>query len=173
MTFPLPLFRNLVAYIDAFSEFTGRVVSWLTLLMMLVTCVVVALRYGLGVGSIALQESITYLHACVFLLGTAYTLKHNGHVRVDIFYRRFNRHQQAWINSLGSLLFLLPVCIFIVGISWGFVTRSWEIWEVSSDPGGLPAVFVLKTLLPLGAITLALQGLAELLRNLLILISDP
>ena len=170
---PLPRLQALAGAIDTFSELTGRAIAWLTLAMMALTCVVVVMRYGLGRGSIALQESVTYLHACVFLLGAALTLKRDAHVRVDIFYRRFSARTKAWINSIGTLVFLLPVAVFLLLVSWDFVAISWKIGEVSADTGGIPAVFLLKTLLPLGAVTLALQGLAELARNLLTLISEP
>ena len=158
---------------DQFADLSGRAVAWLTLAMMAVTGLVVALRYGLGVGSIALQESVTYLHACVFLLGAAFTLKRDGHVRVDIFYRGFSARGRAWVNSVGTLVFLLPLCVFLFATSWDFAVQSWSIREVSSDPGGIPAVFLLKSLLPLAAVTLGLQGLAELARNLLLLIREP
>ena len=159
--------------IDRFTDSFGRLLAWLVVLMMLAMATVVLLRYGLQVGSIALQESITYMHAGLFMLGLAYTLKHNGHVRVDIFYRYYSARQQAWINSLGGIIFLLPLCLFIVGISWGFVGQSWEIREISTEPGGIPAVFLLKTLIPLMAINLFVQGLAEVLRNTLLLMTRP
>lgn len=158
-------------YIDAFSNLSGRAIAWLTLAMMVITCIVVLLRYGFGIGSIALQESVTYLHALVFLLGAAYTFERDGHVRVDIFYRRFTPRQQAWVNALGSLLFLLPLSLFLFFISLDFVANSWEIKEISGEPGGIPAVYLLKSLIPLMALTLALQGLADLLRSLLILVA--
>jgi TRAP-type mannitol/chloroaromatic compound transport system permease small subunit len=138
--------------------------------MTLLLSLVVLLRYGFGIGSIALQESVTYLHATVFMLGAAYTLKHNGHVRVDIFYRRFSPRGQAWVNSLGGIIFLLPICAYILFISWDFVWQSWAIKEASPEPGGIPAVFALKTLLPLMAITLALQAIAEVCKSALVLI---
>lgn len=153
--------------IDAFTDWTGRLLAWLTLIMALVMGLVVLLRYGFGVNPIALQESVLYMHGMVFLLGAAYTLKQDGHVRVDIFYRRFTPQQRAWINSLGSIVFLLPVCGFIFFISWKFVGTSWRIEEISTEAGGLPTVFILKSLIPLAAVTLALQGLAEVLRSLL------
>lgn len=166
----IQLFINII---DRFTDSFGRLLAWLVVLMMLAMAAVVMLRYGLQVGSIALQESITYMHAGLFMLGLAYTLKHNGHVRVDIFYRYFSARQQAWINSLGGIIFLLPLCLFIVGISWGFVGQSWEIREISTEPGGIPAVFLLKTLIPLMAINLFVQGLAEVLRNTLLLMTGP
>lgn len=164
--------QSFIATVDRFTESFGRLLAWLVLLMMLAMAAVVVLRYGLEIGSIALQESITYMHASLFMLGLAYTLKHDGHVRVDIFYRHFSARQQAWINSLGGIIFLLPLCLFIVGISWGFVSQSWSIAEVSAEPGGIPAVFLLKALLPLMAINLSIQGLAEVLRSALVLISN-
>lgn len=163
--------QTFIAIVDRFTESFGRLLAWLVLLMMLAMAAVVVLRYGLEIGSIALQESITYMHACLFMLGLAYTLKHNGHVRVDIFYQHFSPRQRAWVNSLGGIIFLLPLCLFIVGISWDFVSQSWAVHEVSAEPGGIPAVFLLKTLLPIMAINLSVQGLTEVLRSTLVLIS--
>ena len=173
MPSPLTLLQRSSDLIDAFSHITGRTIAWLTLAMMAVTCIVVVLRYGFGIGSIALQESVTYMHALVFLLGAAYTFERDGHVRVDIFYRRFNRRQQAWVNSLGSLLFLLPLSLFLLFVSLDFVANAWAIKESSGQPGGIPAVYLLKSLIPLMALTLALQAIADLLRSLLILMTDP
>lgn len=161
-----------LAYLDGFSELTGRLVAWLTLVMMTLTCVIVVLRYGFSIGSIALQESIGYLHAMVFLLAMAFTLRRDGHVRVDIFYRQFNARRKAWVNALGSLLFLLPVCGFILVTSWDFVANSWAVKEGSPNADGLPIVYLLKSLIPAAAVLLALQGLAEVLRSLLTLTSE-
>jgi TRAP-type mannitol/chloroaromatic compound transport system permease small subunit len=164
--------RYLIQPIDTFSEWTGRLTAWLTVFMVVATGVVVIMRRGFGLNSIALQESVIYMHSAVFLLGAAFALKNEGHVRVDIFYRRFGAQTRAWVNSLGTLLFLLPLCAFILFSSLGYVTTSWQIGEVSSEPGGLAAVFLLKTLIPVAAIALALQGLAEFLRSLLCLMTD-
>lgn len=158
--------------IDQFSELSGRLLAWLTLLMMSLTCLVVLLRYGFDLGSIFMQESVSYLHATVFLLGAAYTLKHNGHVRVDIFYRQYSARTRAWINSLGGIVFLLPVCACIFLMSVDFVAQSWQIREVSTEPGGIQGVFLLKTLIPLFALNLALQAVAEILRSAAILIES-
>lgn len=171
-----PLRRQLdtcVLTLDSFSEFTGRMIAWLTLIMMLLTCTIVVLRYGFSVGSIALQESIGYLHAMVFLLGMAFTLQRGGHVRVDIFYRNFTQHQQAWVNALGGILFLLPISAFIFITSWDFVSNAWAVKEGSPNAGGLPLVYLLKTLIPIAAILLALQGFSEVLRGLLTLTETP
>ncbi len=153
--------------IDALTEWTGRAVAWLTVAMMALTCVVVVMRYLLETGSIALQETITYLHATVFLLGAAFTLKRGGHVRVDIFYRRMNERQQALVDALGGILFLLPVCGLIFWLGLGYVAASWDVREVSTEPGGLPWVYLLKSLLLVMPVLLALQGLAEIIRNFL------
>ena len=164
------LLRNLVRIIDGFTERCGLALSWLCLGMTLVTCAVVLLRYGFGIGSVASQESVTYMHATLFMLAAAFTLQRGGHVRVDIFYRRFAPRTKAWINSVGAILFLLPFCCFIIGSSWQFAGDAWAIREDSAESGGIPAIFLLKTLLPLMGLNLGLQGLAELLRNALSLV---
>tara|TARA_R110002049_G_scaffold23490_11_gene82683 strand:- start:2854 stop:3369 length:516 start_codon:yes stop_codon:yes gene_type:complete len=161
-----------VHFIDSFTDRSGRLLAWLLLFMALLTTLVVVMRYGFGIGSIPTQEAVTYMHGCVFLLGAAYALKTGAHVRVDIFYRKFGARARAWTNSLGGILFLLPLCAFIVATSWGYVSESWGMREASAEPGGIPAVFLLKSLIPLMAINLALQGLAEILRNALILVED-
>ena len=157
-------------YLDQLSELTGRIIAWLTLFMMLVTAVVVLMRYGFEAGSIALQESITYMHAIVFMLGAAYTLKHEGHVRVDVFYRNFNNKTKALVDLLGTLLFLFPLCLFILLGSLDYVSNSWAIKESSSEPGGIPAVFLLKTLIPAMTVLLMLQGLSIVCNKLLVLL---
>lgn len=161
----MALLRLTIRNIDCFTEATGRFLAWLLLAMALLTTAVVLLRYGFNTGSIMAQEAITYLHGCVFMLGAAYTLKHDGHVRVDIFYRRFSPRGRAWINALGGIIFLMPLCGFIAFSSWDYVEASWIIRETSADAGGIPGVFLLKTLLPLLALNLFLQALAETLRN--------
>ena len=166
----MPMLHTIVRSIDAFTEFGGRVLAWVCLAMAAVTAGIVFLRYGFNIGSIAAQETVTYLHGCFFMLGAAYTLKVGGHVRVDIFYQTFSPRAQAWVNSLGGIVFLLPFCAFIFGISWNYVAESWAILESSPEPGGIPAVFLLKTLIPLMAVNLFCQGLAEVLRNALVLV---
>jgi TRAP-type mannitol/chloroaromatic compound transport system permease small subunit len=166
------LIQTLIRTIDTFSDITGRLLTWLSLIMMLLLCTVVVLRYGFSIGAIVIQESVIYLHGTIFMLGAAYTYKNNGHVRVDIFYRDFSIRKKAWINSLGAIIFVLPICAYIFLISWDFVIQSWQIGEVSTEPGGIPAIFLLKTLIPAMAINLSLQALAEILRNSLILIES-
>ncbi len=160
---------QLSRWIDCFTEYLGRTIAWLTLVMMLLTCVVVVMRYFLEIGSIALQESVTYLHALVFLMGIAYTLKHDGHVRVDIFYQHFSPRQKALVDVIGGLVFLIPVSLLILLFCWDYVASSWAIREVSKEAPGLPWVYLLKSLLILMPLSLLLQGTAEIIKNLLFL----
>lgn len=174
-TQPNPL-QRLIDAIDHFSELTGRAVAWLTLLMVLLTFIIVVLRYGFDSGWIALQESVTWLHATVFMLGASYALKRDSHVRVDIFYQKFSSHGRALVNLLGSLLLLLPVCLFIFQASWDYVLEAWTIGENSAETGGLPALYLLKSLLLIMPSLLILQALAHSLRAWLILrapVRDP
>ena len=157
--------QTLVSFIDQLNRTIGRVVSVAVLLMTLITFVVVVLRYGFDTGWIALQESVMYLHAFLFMLGAAYTLGEDAHVRVDIFYRRFSAKKKALVNLIGALLLLLPTCIFIIVMSWDYVATSWRLLESSKEAGGLPLVFVLKSLIPVFCGLLILQGTADILRN--------
>ena len=152
-------------FLEQLSEYSGRAIAWLTGAMVCITFAVVVLRYGFDLGWIGLQEVITYLHASVFMLGAAYTLRHEGHVRVDIFYQRFGPRGRAWVNLLGTLLLLLPMCLFILFVSWDYVAVSWERLETSNEPGGLPFVYLLKSLLLLMPLLLMLQGLAVALQS--------
>jgi TRAP-type mannitol/chloroaromatic compound transport system permease small subunit len=167
------LIRHLIKSIDCFTDITGRAISWLTLLMVVLTVIIVVLRYYFESGSIALQESITYLHGVVFMLGIAFTLQRGGHVRVDIFYRGFSPRKKALVDFIGGLLFLLPVCLLIFIFSWDYVLASWAIGETSEERSGIAGIYLLKTLLLLMPATLILQGIAETLRNLLVLLNRP
>lgn len=168
----MPSLHNCVHFIDAFTDQCGRLLAWLTLGMALVTTLIVILRYGFNIGSIMAQESVIYMHGALFLLGAGYALKTGAHVRVDIFYRSFSARGKAWINCLGGIVFLLPLCAFILASSWDYVVESWGMRETSPEPGGIPAVYLLKSLIPLAAINLALQGIAEILRGALLLAQD-
>lgn len=160
--------QTLIRFLDSFSEWTGRFVAWFTLLMVVITFLIVILRYVFDIGWIAMQESVTYLHAMMFLLGAAYTLKHDGHVRVDIFYHRMSDRRKALVDMLGSALLLLPVCLFILLDSWDYVSDAWLYREGSNEPGGLPWVYWLKTSLLVMPVLLLLQGLAQFLKALLL-----
>ena len=159
--------------LERFSELTGSAVAWLTILMVLGTFVIVVLRYGFDLGWIAMQESITWMHAAVFMLGTAYTLKRDEHVRVDIFYRGMSVRYRAAVNLAGTAVFLLPMTVFLAISSWDYVWTSWAIREASREAGGLPYPFVpiLKSLIPATAVLLSLQGVANLIGSVMILIN--
>ena len=157
--------HSLIDNIERFIAWSGRAVSWLTLLMVIVTFIVVILRYVFDIGWIALQESVTYMHAMVFLVGASWAMQHDAHVRVDIFYSRFSTRTKAWVDLFGSLLLLLPVMVFIAWISWEYVIDSWEVLEGSREAGGLPAVFLLKSLIVVLAIMLMLQALVQIMRS--------
>ncbi|MFT4767671.1 MAG: TRAP-type mannitol/chloroaromatic compound transport system permease small subunit [Glaciecola sp.] len=156
---------SLIQTVDRFTLLSGRLLAWCALAMALLTAAVVILRYGFSTGSIAMQEAVTYLHGSLFMLGVAYALTSGGHVRVDIFYREFSARQRAWVDALGGIVFLLPLCAVIMILSWGYVGDAWEIRESSPEPGGIPYLYILKTLLPLMAINLAIAGMADILRN--------
>jgi TRAP-type mannitol/chloroaromatic compound transport system permease small subunit len=151
------------------NEWTGRVVAWLTLLMVIITFTVVVLRYGFDLGSIALQESIIYLHALNFMLGAAFTLKRDAHVRVDIFYQKMGPRGRALVDLLGTLLLLLPVCGFIFWSSWDYVADAWAVREASGEAGGLPFVYLLKSILLLMPSLLIVQGAVIIMTSVLIL----
>lgn len=153
--------------LDAFSRATGKAASWLTLAMVLITVVIVVLRYAFDAGMIWLQESLTWMHAVVFMMGAAWTLERDEHVRVDVFYRNMNDKQKAIVDVCGVVLFLLPFCAYMFYEGLEYVQRAWQIREISRDTGGLPypAIPLLKTVLLLMPVTVALQGLAMLLRN--------
>ncbi|NIR60255.1 MAG: TRAP transporter small permease subunit [Gammaproteobacteria bacterium] len=166
----LHLLDRLTRLLDGLNEWVGRTIAWLTLAMVLVTFAVVVLRYGFNLGWIAMQESITYMHALVFMLGASYTLKHEGHVRVDILYRGMSARGRAWVDLLGALLLLLPTCAYILVSSWDYVARAWSLHESSPEPGGLPGVYLLKTAIPVMAVLLGLQGVAQALHALKVLL---
>ena len=150
--------------IDAIIEITGRAVAWLSLGMVVITCTVVVLRYGFDTGAIALQESVTYMHALVFMIGLSYALKHDRHVRVDLLFSRLSERNRQRINLIGHLGLLLPICLVITMESFDYVMRSWAIRERSPEAGGIPAVYLLKTLIPLAALLLSMQAVSEVLR---------
>ena len=154
--------------LDRFSATTGRAASWLTLCMVLVTFVVVVMRYVFDAGLIWIQESVVWMHAVVFMLGAAYTLQEEEHVRVDIFYRDMSARRRAWVDLLGVLVFLLPLCAFLGWKSLDFVIQSWAIGETSREPGGLPYPFIplQKSVILLMPVAVALQGLSLFLKSL-------
>lgn len=163
------LLQRLASRCDQINEVIGRSISWFTIAMVVLTFSIVLLRYLFNLGWIAMQESVTYLHAFVFMLGAAYTLKHEGHVRVDIFYQKATLQTRAWVDLLGSLFLLMPMMLFILYSCWDYVSDSWFLFEDSPETGGLPAVFLLKSAIVLLPILMILQGLAQAAHNALFL----
>lgn len=150
--------------LEQFARFTGHAVSWLSLALVLLAMLIVLLRYAFDFGSIGLQEAVMYLHGALFMLGLSYTLSRDEHVRVDIFYQRFSPAKQGLVDFFGTLFLLLPTCLLMFLLSWDYVIASWSRLEGSADPGGLPLVFALKTLLLVAPVLLVIQGTAEALR---------
>jgi TRAP-type mannitol/chloroaromatic compound transport system permease small subunit len=150
--------------IDRLNAAIGRTAAWLCLLVVLVQFAVVVLRYVLGIGSIWLTETIIYGHATLFMLAAAWTLREGGHVRVDVFYADAGPRRRALVDLCGALLLLLPFTLVLLWFALPYVARSWAILETSRETSGLPAVFLLKTLIPLFAVMMALQGVAQAIR---------
>lgn len=147
-------------FIDRVNGIVGRGVAWCALGLVVIQFVAVVQRYVFGLGWILVEESIVYLHATLFMAGAAYTLMRDGHVRVDIFYRKGGPVGRAWVDLAGTLLFLWPVSALILDRAWPYVMASWAIFERSPETSGLPAVFLLKSLILVFAFLLALQGLS-------------
>jgi TRAP-type mannitol/chloroaromatic compound transport system permease small subunit len=166
-------FAALASRIERINSALGRAVAWCALAMVLVQVAVVGMRYVLGLGSTWLTETIVYAHATLFLMAAAWTLNVGGHVRVDIFYAGARPRTKAWIDLAGAVVFLLPFAATLAWLSLPYVGRSWTILERSREAGGLPLVFLLKTLIPLFALTLALQGVAQAIRAALVLAGHP
>ncbi len=151
--------------IDWLNEKVGQGVAWLNTLLVLVVCYDVFARYFLKRSVVAIQELEWHLFAIIFLIGAAYTLKYDRHVRVDVFYTRLSPRHKAMINFWGSLLFLLPFALLVIWSSKNFVINSFLIKETSPDPGGLPARYILKAAIPIGFFLLFLQGLVLAIRS--------
>jgi len=153
--------------LDRISVFIGKTAAWLTLVMVIVTFVVVVMRYVFGVGLIWLQESIIWMHAFVFMMGAAYTLQQEEHVRVDIFYRNMSPKHKARVDLIGTVLFLLPLCLFLTWKASDFVAVSWKLEEASRESGGLPYPLIplLKTILVVMPVSVALQGISLAMRS--------
>lgn len=138
----------------------GKALAWLALLLVMLSAAIVILRYGFQSGSIALQETILYIHAIFFMMGMAFTLQQDGHVRVDVFYSRLSPRHQAMIDLFGGLVFALPAMLFILWIGWDYVSDSWVIHESSAEAGGLPFLYLLKSFILIMAALMTLQILA-------------
>lgn len=160
---------KLVALIDTITEWTGRLLAWCMFLLVLVTVSIVVLRYATNTNTILLQELVMYMHAFAFMLAIPWALKHDAHVRVDLVYSRLGPYGRAWVDLVGHVVLLVPTAIFILVYSRVYVSNAWRIMEGSQEVGGIPGVYLLKTLIPAMAVLLLLQGLAEILRRIAVL----
>ena len=163
---------RIAACIISFNRSLGQYAAWCSLLLVLLVFIIAILRYVFKIGSIPMQELVIYLHAIIFMVGASYTLADDGHVRVDVVYTKLSTRAKAIVNLLGTILFLLPVASFIFIISLDYVILSWKISESSPEAGGLPYLFLLKSLIVIMPILLILQGIAIFL-NSLVVISQP
>lgn len=159
---------TLAARLERVNRAIGRATAWLCLAMVITTCIVVVERYWLASGSIRMQESITLMHALVFMLTAAYTLAAGDHVRVDVFYGSMSTRSRAVVDLCGTLFLLFPFCGFVFWASWDFVSVSWQIREASQEAGGLPYPFpaLMKSSILVAFGLLMLQGLVIALRSI-------
>jgi len=156
---------------DRISNITGEATSWLTLAMVILTSIIVVMRYVFDAGLIWMQESVTWMHAAVFMVGAAYTLLHEEHVRVDIFYRKMSERGRAIVDLIGVVLFLLPLCGLLALMAYDFAAAAWSIRETSREPGGLPYPMIplLKSIVIVMPVAVALQGISMLIRSIKII----
>jgi TRAP-type mannitol/chloroaromatic compound transport system permease small subunit len=165
-------FTPMTALADSIDRLTtgiGRAVAWLVLVVVLLQFGLVVTRYAFGLGSIWLTETVIYAHATLFMLAAAWTLRAGGHVRVDVFYAEASPRTKAIIDLAGSVLLLLPFSAVLIWLSVPYAARSWAVLERSQESSGLPLVYLLKTLIPLFAVLMALQGVAQAIRALAVL----
>ncbi|MFO7713209.1 TRAP transporter small permease subunit [Desulfosarcina sp.] len=163
----LNLLKGVSNAIDRSNEAVGRLVSWVTVLLILLVFIDVLMRYLFRTSFVFVQELEWHLFAFIFLIGAGYTLLHDGHVRVDIIYQRLGVKGKAWINLLGVIFFLIPGCYLVISTSWHFVSNSFSMLEGSPDPGGIPYRFIVKGTVTVGYVLLLLQGISMGLHALL------
>ena len=166
---PMEIVAKFVRFADRLNDVIGRGISWLTLAMVIVTFAVVVLRYVYSIGWVWLQESYVWMHGIVFMIGAGYTLLHNGHVRVDVFYRPSSARYKAIVDIVGALFLLLPMLVLVAKVSFPYVFESWAKLEESREAGGLPGLFLLKSVIIAFCGLLALQGLSLIGRSVLVL----
>ena len=157
--------KKCVKISDKINEGFGFISNWLTTILVLVVCFDVFNRYLFGHTNPAMYELEWHIYALIFLLGAGYAFKYDRHVRVDITYARFSPKTRAWVNLIGTVVFLLPFCLLIVYATKDWVYQSWTIRETSPDPGGLPMRYLLKACIPLCFILLFIQGISEFLKS--------
>jgi TRAP-type mannitol/chloroaromatic compound transport system permease small subunit len=160
----MPFLLGIAGLIDRLTAAIGRAVSWLALFIVVLEFALVIGRYALDFGSIRLSESVIYAHAALFLLASAWTLQAGGHVRVDVFYAQASPRTRAIVDLIGALVLLLPFTLVLLWLSVPYAAQSWAILERSQESSGLPLVFVLKSFIPLFALLMLLQGVAQAIR---------
>jgi TRAP-type mannitol/chloroaromatic compound transport system permease small subunit len=156
----MELLKRIANTIDTISEYVGRAISWVALALVVLVFVCVVLRYAFKTSFVWMQELQWWFFSYVFLIGAGYTLLHDAHVRVDIIYQRLGFKGKAWINLIGTVVFLIPGCLLVILTSWNFVLSSYRVMEGSLDPGGLPYMFLVKAAIPVGFVLLLMQGLS-------------
>jgi TRAP-type mannitol/chloroaromatic compound transport system permease small subunit len=164
--------KQYIKIVDGLSEKIGYCVAWLTTLLVITVFYDVIMRYVFNNGSIAVQELQWHIFSVIFLIGASYTLKQDGHVRVDILYTNFSKKTKAWVDLLGTFVFLIPFSIIVIISSKMFIMGSWSVSEISPDPGGLPYRYLLKAMIPTGFVLLIFQGLSEAFKNILTILND-
>ncbi len=155
--------------IDALNIHVGKTIAWAAFLMVIVQFAVVILRYVFAFSNTALSESIWYMHGLLFMIGAGYTLLYDGHVRVDVLYREANPRYKAWVDMLGSLIFIIPLCIITIWLSWGYVINAWIVLEGSTELSGLSLIFLYKTVIWVFAALVGLQAVSTAIKAFLFL----
>ncbi len=163
----------MIKWINALNDVIGRGVAWLTLVMALVTFLIVILRYVFNMGWIWMQESVIYMHGIVFMVAAGYTLFRDQHVRIDIIYRPLNARKKALVNFFGVFLLLLPTCFVILYFGYPYVRDSWRVLEGSKEAGGIPGVFLLKSVILIFPTLVGIQGISQAAQSLLDLLEPP
>ncbi len=158
---------SLATAINRLNNSVGKWTAWLALTMVLVQFVVVVMRYIFGIGSIMMQESVIYMHGILFMVGAGYTLLHEGHVRVDIFYREASPRTKAIVDLLGAVFFLIPVSVLIWAYSWSYVVQSWSVFEGSKETSGIQGVFLLKSVILVFCGLMILQAISMIIASIL------
>jgi len=165
----VPVLQRIAKTIDEINERVGKAVAWLNTILVLLVCVDVFIRYLLSDSSAWIMELEWHLFALIFLLGAGYAFNHVRHVRVDLFYTKMSKRDQALVNFIGALVFLIPWCIIMIYVSTRYAWQSFLIRETSPDPGGLPARYLIKFAIPAGLFLLLLQAISSLIHSALVL----
>jgi len=163
----MKFFYSYIKIVDGINEVIGKGASWLTLILVLIVCFDVFARYLLGQSSVGVQELEWHIFAVIFLAAAAFTLKYDEHVRVDVIYTRFGERTKAWVNLIGTILFLIPLCLVVIWSSHNFIINSFLMNETSPDAGGLPARYLLKALIPVSFFLLLLEGFSLMFKSII------